>query len=122
MVCVRCTCLSDFKNMYIDRNNHNDEVQKFCNDNNIELSWDWNSKDGVWNNILFDGKLLMQITQGISVEQFKNVIMILSNNFYVTEFPDNGNEFTVNIKQNKEHEELFSKFLERHTKVFKFCV
>ena len=109
-------------NMYIDRNNNNDEVQRFCKENNIEYSWDWNSKNGTWNEILFDGKLLMQITQGITAEQFKNVITILSNNFYATEFPDNGMDFTVCMKQNKEYENLFAKFLERNAYVFKICV
>jgi hypothetical protein len=108
--------------MYIDRNNHNDEVQRFCKENNIEYSWDWNSENGTWNEILFDGKLLMQITQGITAEQFKNVIIILSNNFYATEFPDNGMDFTVYMKQNKEYENLFAKFLERNADVFKICV
>jgi len=116
---------ADFKNlnennMYIDRNNNNDEVQKFCKDNDIDFSWDWDNKNGVWNEILFDGKLLMQITQGISVEQFKNVIKILSNNFYVTEFPDDVH-FTICVKQNKEYESLFAKFLERYADVFKIC-
>lgn len=85
--------------MYIDRNNYNDEVQKFCKENKIEYSWDWD-RNGGWNEILFDGELLMQITQGITIEQFKNVITILSNNFYATEFPDTGIDFTVCMKQN----------------------
>ena len=108
--------------MYLDRNNYNDQVQKFCKENNIEHSWDFNSKNGTWNEILFDGKLLMQITQGITVEQFKNVITILSKNFYSTEFPDNGIYFTVCIKQNKEYENLFAKFLERYADVFNIYV
>lgn len=108
--------------MYIDRNNNNDEVQKFCKENNIEYSWDWNRKNGVWNEILFDGKILMQINQGITLNQFLNVINILSKDFYAKDFPDDGIEFEVCMIQDKEYEKLFAKFIERYADVFKICV
>jgi hypothetical protein len=103
---------------YVDKNNHNDEVQKFCKENNIEYSWDWNKGNGIWNEILFEGKLLMQLTQGITIEQFKNVITILSQNFYATEFQDNGIDFTVCIEQNVKTKKVFDKFLEKYADVF----
>lgn len=105
--------------MFIAKNDYNDEVKTFCKENNIEYSWDWNYKDGVWHEILFDGKLLMQITKGISLWQFLNVIKILSKNFYADSFPDDGIEFVVCMKQDKEHEVLFSKFIERHSNVLR---
>ncbi len=105
--------------MFIDRNNPNDVVQKFCKENNIEYSWDWNNKNGVWNEILFEGVLLMQITQGITLDQFFNVIQILSKDYYATYFPDDGIEFTVCIIHDEKHRLMFSSFLEKHKEVFK---
>jgi len=106
------------KSMYISHNNPVDPVQLFCIQNKIEYSWDWNGKNGVWNEILIDGKLLMQITQGITVEQFKIAIIHLSKNFYTAHIPDEGIDYTICLPQNEETEEMFNRFFEKHKHAF----
>jgi hypothetical protein len=105
--------------MFIEHNNPNDQVQAFCKKNNIEFSWDWNPKNGSWNEIIIDKELLFQISQGITLVQFLNVIKTLSKNFYANNFEDDGVEFMVCMPQDEKHELLFNKFLEKHYNTFK---
>lgn len=99
-------------------NNPNDPVQLFCKENNIEYSWDWNERHGAWNEIFIDGELLFQITQGITLDQFKTAIRHLSENFYTAYIPDEGIDYTICLPQNSKTEEMFNRFFEKHKHFF----
>lgn len=56
-----------------------DEVFQFLKKNGVEVLFDFNGNtfNNIWNEIYFDGKKLLQIDQGLTVEEFKQVIAAL---------------------------------------------
>jgi hypothetical protein len=92
-----------------------DVVFKFLTENKISVIWDINYRNyEVWNNIFLDGIRVMQIDQGITIDQFQNVLRILDKNINAVEFPDNGKDFKFTIGDHK----LFKKFLEKYRNIF----
>lgn len=99
-------------------NNPNDPVKTFCKEHGIECSWDRDDQHGAWNEIFIDGKLLIQITQGITVDQFKIAMKHLSENFYTAHIPDDGIDYTICLPQNSKTEKMFNLFFEKHKHAF----
>lgn len=94
----------------------NDVVFKFLKENKIDVVWDMSSSNYTkWNDIFYEGIRVMQIDQGITVDQFKNVLRILSKNIDATEFPDDGKDFTLTLGDIR----IFKRFLKAHGNIFK---
>lgn len=95
-----------------------DAVYKFCKDNGINVDWDFSYRVmKTWNDIFFKGKQIFQITRGITLAQFLNVISTLKKNIDADYFDDDGEWFDVWITDDKE---LLTEFINQN--VFKICV
>lgn len=92
--------------------NETDEVYRFCKDNNIEIGWDQDSIE-VWNEILLDGRLVIQVQSDIKLSQFLNAIRLMAKDYNTQEFPDEFEDFWIRTG----NEKRFNEFVERHAQV-----
>lgn len=95
-----------------------DAVYKFCKDNDIGVDWDFSYRIMKnWNDILFKDKRIFQITRGITLSQFFNVISTLKKNMDADYFEDDGCAFDIWITDDKE---LLKEFINQD--IFKTCI
>lgn len=90
-------------------------VSKFCKENGIENTWDFNRVDGTWYEILVDGTMVLQIQNTTTVDQFKTLITMLNDNFRMRakyDIPGDDFWFAVSSKP------TFDKFIKKHGEIF----
>lgn len=101
-----------------EHNNPKDEVYQFCKKNGIEITWDSaRFRTEFWNEILLDGKMTIQVQQGIKLSQFLNAIQLIAKDYRTEEFPDDLEDFWICTGETKEDEKRFMKFVERYSDV-----
>lgn len=97
------------------------EVYKFCKDNGIECSWDFEGGSGKkYTEIYIDNNLLFQLDYRMTLVQFFQIIKILSNNYEPSDedlksIPDSENIWFVA----HEHFYFFNEFMCKYSELFK---
>jgi hypothetical protein len=91
------------------------EVYQFCKENGIECDWDFNDSVGGWTEIYIGGNRVFQFQDSTTVEQFNEVIKLLSDAFDNEDVKDiKGEDFWFAA----ESEDAFDKFLIKHGSLF----
>lgn len=92
------------------------EVFSFCQENEIECTWDLNREHNQeWTEVLFLGKLVFQIDKACTKEQFIQLVFELKDNFLWQEQDVPGPDFWFSVTEN---EDLFKEFFNFYCTTF----
>jgi len=87
---------------------------EYLEEKGIKWSWDRNSRDGVWLEILHEDRIVMQIEESITLDQMLELFKMYQDNPKTEVFDIDGPDFWLAVKD----EDNVASFIEANPKLF----